>query len=258
MSNDSQVAGDIPKILTCDDDVRIAFHQLAGKTPGVVFLTGFMSDMSGGKALALEEMCRADGRAFLRFDYQGHGASSGEFADGTIGVWAGDALAALDRLTEGPQILVGSSMGGWIMLLVARARPDRVAGLVGIAAAPDFTERFYNDGLTDAQRDEMARTGRVVIPSDYEDDYTFTKDLIEDGRAQCLLEGPIAIDCPVRLLQGMRDDAVPWQTALSIQDKLRSDDVEVALVKDGDHRLSEPHDIERLLATVRGLAAKTD
>jgi len=242
-----------PQILTRETGASIAYHKLEGKSPGVVFMTGFMSDMEGGKALALEQLCRDRGHAFLRFDYQGHGASSGDFADGTIGLWAEDALAAFDALTDGPQIIVGSSMGGWMMLLTARARPDRIAGLVGIAAAPDFTENLLPQSLSEEHLDIIEKEGVVVIPSDYEDPYTITKALLEEGGKHTLLDDEIPLDCPVRLLQGMEDTSVPWERALKIQENLRSDDVEVILIKGGDHRLSEDHDLERLKRTVVGL-----
>ncbi len=255
---DDQTPGPAPSILTRDDGAAIAYHVLAGKKPGIVFLTGFMSDMTGGKALALESWCRKTDRAFLRFDYTGHGASSGAFADGTIGAWAEDAVFALDKLTQGPQVLVGSSMGGWIMLLAALARPERVAGLLGIAAAPDFTEDLMDGELTQEQRETMEREGRVEIPTDYDDPYVITKALIEDGRNNLLLRSPIALTCPVRLIQGMKDTDVPWKTALAIQDRLTGGDVEVTLVKDGDHRLSEPEDLARLTRTLEGLLEKIE
>ena len=242
-----------PQILARENGASIAYHKLAGKSPGVVFMTGFMSDMEGGKALALEQLCRDRGHAFLRFDYQGHGASSGAFADGTIGLWAEDALVAFDALTEGPQVLVGSSMGGWMMLLTARARPDRIAGLVGIAAAPDFTEDLLPQSLTEEHLETIEKEGVVVIPSDYEDPYTITKGLLEEGGNHVLLTSEIPLDCPVRLLQGMEDTSVPWERALKIQERLRSEDVEVILIKGGDHRLSEDHDLERLKRTVVSL-----
>ncbi len=242
-----------PRILTRENGASIAYHRLEGKSPGVVFMTGFMSDMTGGKALALEELCREMGHAYLRFDYQGHGESSGQFADGTIGIWSEDALAAVDELTEGPQVIGGSSMGGWIMMLTAIKRPERVAGLVGIAAAPDFTEGLLPPGLTEEQRNEIEENGLVVIPSGYEDDYVITKALLEDGRKHLLLRGEIPITCPVRLLHGIEDESVPWETALTIQQKLQSEDVEVIFIKHGDHRLSEDADIARLKTTVRGL-----
>jgi pimeloyl-ACP methyl ester carboxylesterase len=220
-----------------------------------MFLTGFMSDMTGSKALALESWCRAEGRAFTRFDYQGHGASSGAFRDGTIGLWAEDALAMLDQVARGPQILVGSSMGGWIMLLVALARPGRIRGLAGIAAAPDFTETLIWQKMTPEQHADMASQGFFEIPSDYGDaPYVITRQLIEDGRKRLLLDRALDINVPVRLIHGMEDPDVPWQTALALQEKLSSTDVEVTLVKGGGHRLSEPQDLQRLVATVSRLA----
>ncbi len=216
-------------------------------------MTGFMSNMNGDKALALESFAGERGHAFLRFDYQGHGQSSGVFADCTIRHWAEDALAALDELSEGPQILVGSSMGGWIMLLTALARPYRVAGLVGLAAAPDFTEDLLVKELTKDQMAEVEEKGFITVPSDYEDDYTFTKALFDDGRAHLVLREEIPLDCPVRLLHGLEDRSVPWQTALTLQEKLRSSDVEVSLIKGGDHRLSEAADLDRLTRTIQVL-----
>lgn len=218
-------------------------------------MTGFMSDMTGSKALALEELCRARGQAYLRFDYRGQGASSGAFKDGCIGDWADDALDVLDRLTQGPQVLVGSSMGGWIMLLTALARPLRVAGLVGIAPAPDFTENLIWRELTERQRCLMAEQGFVEIPSDYGDQpYVITQRLIEDGRQHLLLDkGQLPLAMPLRIIQGMEDKDVPWQTALNIQKAVESRDVEVTFVKAGGHRLSEPEDLARLTRTVAAL-----
>lgn len=220
---------------------------------------GFRSDMAGTKAIALENSCRENGRAFLRFDYFGHGESSGVFTDGTIGRWKDDAIAALTELTEGPQVLVGSSMGGWIALLAALARPDRVAGLVGIAAAPDFTEdlmwhRFSPDIIATLERD-----GVYYEPSEYDDiPYPITLRLIEEARAHLLLDRPIAIHCPVRLFQGMRDTGVPWMTATQLSDALLTEDVRVYLVKDGDHRLSRDADITRLCTAVEGLCRQVE
>ena len=213
-------------------------------------MTGFMSDMNGVKALALEQLCLKLGHAFLRFDYQGHGNSSGEFKNGTIGVWAQDALAAFDELTEGPQVIVGSSMGGWMMLLTAIQRSERVAGLVGVAAAPDFTENLLPKQLNTAQKVELHEKGLVVIPSEYEDPYTITKMLLEEGASHLVLHCEIPLDCPVRLLHGLKDTSVPWETAFETQKMLRSDDVEVTLIKNGDHRLSREEDVERLKQTV--------
>ena len=234
--------------------VRIAYcRTLAAaneKGPGIVFLGGFMSDMTGTKALALEAHAAKRGRAFLRFDYQGHGASSGLFEAGCIGLWTADALTAIDALTEGPQILVGSSMGGWIALKVALTRPERVAGLVGIAAAPDFIQAMW-DSFDAATRTAIVETGRVELPSDYGDEpYVISRVLIEDGRHQALLQAALPIHCPVRLLHGTADKSVPWKTALRIMEKLESGDVEVILIKDGDHRLSEPADLARLYTQI--------
>ena len=222
---------------------------------GIVFLTGFHSDMQGTKALALEQWCQDQGRAFLRFDYTGHGQSSGKFEDGCIGDWAADAIYALDELSEGPQILVGSSMGGWIMLLVALARPERVAGLLGLAAAPDFTEDLMWEELTDDQRGALNAQGRVDLPNDYDplEPCVITKKLIEDGKNNLLLRDPLNIQVPVRLIQGMKDADVPWATALKLQDALVTDDVEIQFVKGGDHRLSESQDLARLGRTLGSL-----
>ena len=239
----------------------VAYHATAGDVtgraaPGVIFLGGFMSDMTGTKALALEGYCRARGRAYLRFDYLGHGQSSGAFTEGTIGRWAADAIAVIDELTEGPQVLVGSSMGGWIMLLCALARPQRVAGLLGAAAAPDFTETLIRRDFDDAQRATLRREGVVNLPSDHDDrPYPISRALIEEARDHLLLGGPIALKCPVRLLHGMADGDVPWRTALELADRLVSDDVEVTLIKGGGHRLSEPPDLDRLRRALDGLIA---
>ena len=194
-----------PQTLTTTQGRRIAFHQTPGKGPGVVFLGGLKSDMQGSKALHLEDWARRTGRAFLRFDYSGHGESSGAFTDGCIGDWAEDAEATILTLTEGPQVLIGSSMGGWQALLLARKHPQIVAGLIGIAAAPDFTEDSMWAGFTEAQKAEMAGTGRVALPSDYGEPYIITRRMIEDGRDHLVLRSPLRIDAPVRLLQGTAD-----------------------------------------------------
>ena len=223
--------------------------------PGIVFLGGFKSDMTGTKALALEAFAQARGQGFLRFDYFGHGASSGKFEDGCIGRWAEDSIAALDALTEGPQILVGSSMGGWLMLLTALARPDRVAGLVGIAPAPDFTEDLMWAEFPEAIRQTILTEGRYARPSEYSDDpYVITRKLIEDGRNHLLLRGPIPLTCPVRLLHGMRDPDVPYAVSLRLAEALAGTDVSVTLVKDGDHRLSHEQDLELLRQIMDGIA----
>ncbi len=242
-------------ILARDDGSAIAYHALAGRSPGVVFIHGFRSDMTGGKATFVEEVCRARGNAFVRFDCTGHGASSGRFEDGCISDWAADCVSVLDRLTAGPQVIVGSSMGGWLMLLAALQRRDRVAGLVGLAAAPDFTEELVWQEFDEAQRRALVTQGRVELPDCFGDKptYPITRRLIEDGRQNLLFPGPIALDVPVRLIHGQQDADVPWQTALRLQDALISADVEVTLVKSGGHRLSEPQDLARLKAVLEGL-----
>ncbi|MFN3291940.1 MAG: alpha/beta hydrolase [Gemmobacter sp.] len=225
--------------LTTPQGRRIAFHRTAGRGPGVVFLGGFRSDMGGTKALALQGWAERQDRAFLRFDYSGHGESSGDFLDGCIGDWAEDAVAAISALTEGPQVLVGSSMGGWISLLTARALPARVAGLVGIAAAPDFTEDSMWAGFDAAQRAELAATGRVALPSEYSDEpYVITRRLIEDGRNHLVLRAPLRLPFPVRLLQGTADADVPPTVALRLLDHTDSPDLRLTLVKGADHRFS--------------------
>lgn len=245
-----------PDRLDTADGQALAYHRSPGGSPGVVFLGGYASDMTGTKATALEAHVRSRGHGFLRFDYRGHGQSSGRFEDGTIGRWRDDALAALDALTEGPQVLVGSSMGGWIALLAAVARPERVAGLVGIAAAPDFTEDLMWAELDAAQRTTLTRDRLLRLPSEYADEPSIvTMDLIEDGRDHLVLRAPIPIRVPVRLLQGMRDPDVPYRHALTLADRLEGDDVQVRLIKDGDHRLSTPRDLAILAETVDALLA---
>jgi pimeloyl-ACP methyl ester carboxylesterase len=241
-------------ILPRPGGATIAYHRLAGSAPGVVFLGGFRSDMTGTKALFLEDFCHRRGRAFVRFDYFGHGASSGDAALGTIGGWAEDAVAVLDSLTEGPQILVGSSMGGWIMVLAALARTERVRALVGVAAAPDFTEDLVWPRLSLTQQQESRESGAVTLPSEYDPaGYTYRLGLFEDGKRHVVMREAIALECPVRLLHGMRDVAVPWQRSLSLAERLNSRDVAVTLVKDGDHRLSSEADLARLGRTLDAL-----
>jgi len=220
---------------------RLAYHRTDAAGPGIVFLGGFMSDMSGTKAIWLEDWARDQGRAFLRFDYSGHGESSGAFEDGCIGDWAEDAYQAVTHLTEGPQILVGSSMGGWIALLLARRMPKRVAGLVGIAAAPDFTEDSMWPGLTDAQRDEITTHGQTAVPNDYDDrPYILTRRLFEDGQRQLVLRSPLALPFPVRLVQGTNDEAVATSVPLRLLDHADCPDMRLTLVKGADHRFSTP------------------
>ena len=234
---------------------RRRFAVANSRFPTVVFLGGFKSDMTGSKASALDQFCYARGLNFLRFDYSGHGASGGDFLDGTISRWTADALSAIDRLTEGKLILVGSSMGGWIMLRAAVQRRARIAGLIGIAAAPDFTVELIWDELSAGERTRLMQDGRLEQPSEYAaEPYVITRALIEDGRRHLLLHKPIAIDAPVRLLHGMADPDVPHRQSLRLAERLISQDVTLTLIKDGDHRLSRPQDLERICAAVAELA----
>ncbi len=244
-----------PEALALPDGTRIAYRRLAARDgdgrPGIVFLSGFASDMTGTKGTALATWAQERGRALLRFDYSGHDQSSGAFRDGTVGRWTADALAALDRLTAGPQILVGSSMGGWIMLLAALARPDRIAGLVGIAAAPDFTEDLIWAAMPPETRARLLAEGVIQQPSQYQDaPLEISRALIEDGRRHLVLHGPIDIRCTVRLLHGMADPDVLWQTSIRLAEQLAGENVTVMLIKDGDHRLSREEDLQRIFAAV--------
>jgi pimeloyl-ACP methyl ester carboxylesterase len=235
------------------DGIELAWALQRGHAPTVVFLPGFRSDMTGDKASALATLCAGRDQACLRFDYSGHGASGGRFEDGTIGQWFRDALTAIDYLSEGPLILVGSSMGGWIALLSALARRERIAALIGIAAAPDFTEALMWQAMMPVQRDTLMRDGILHVPSQYGDPTPITRALIEDGRNHLLMDRPIAIDCPVRLLHGQQDPDVPWETALRIAGRITGQDVQVILVKDGDHRLSRATDLTLLRQTLAAL-----
>jgi pimeloyl-ACP methyl ester carboxylesterase len=244
---------------------RIAIRARAGTAPGVFWLGGFKSDMKGTKAVALEEHALSTGRASIRFDYSGHGESSEKFEDGTISDWLEDALAVFKNRAKGPQIVVGSSMGGWMALLLARALASdpllsqnaKLAGLVLIAPAPDFTEELMWKNFSEEVRSEIETKGHWERPSVYGDDpYPITKKLIEDGRKHLIMGKPIQVKCPVRILQGVLDPDVPWQHAMKLVSCLAQDDVTITLVKDGDHRLSRPEDIERMLRTVDELAAE--
>ena len=248
---------DPPELLSRPDGSALAYRRVLGAAPGIVFLAGLRSDMTGNKAVFLDDYCRRRGRAYVRFDYFGHGASSGDFAQGTVGRWAEDAVAVIDALTRGPQILVGSSLGGWIMLLAALARRDRVRALVGVAAAPDATEDLLWPRLAAAQRSELMKNGSVTLPSEYDPDgYTYSRNLIEEGRRHLLMRGTIELDCPVRLLHGIGDTSVPWQTSLRLAEHLASRDIALTLVKDGDHRLSTAADLARLGDTLDRLAGR--
>ncbi|MBB6011604.1 pimeloyl-ACP methyl ester carboxylesterase [Aquamicrobium lusatiense] len=243
------------------DGTNIAVRRQEGDAPGVMWLGGYKSDMLGTKAEALAEWATGQGRAFLRHDYSGHGESGGEFADGTISKWLRESLAVFARHTRGPQVLVGSSMGGWIALRMVQellqAGESRVRGLVLIAPAPDFTAELVEPAMTDEQRRELAEQGYFEIPSDYVDEpYIYTRNLIEDGRANLMMSAPIDTHCPVHILQGMQDESVPHSHALKLVSLLPADDVTLSLVPDGDHRLSRPQDIELLISAVRDMAAQ--
>ena len=235
------------------DGVALAWVRTPGRGPTAVFLPGYRSDMTGTKAMEAEAFCVEHGTACLRLDYSGHGASGGAFTDGTVGRWTDDALLLIDRLTEGPVVLVGSSMGGWIALLAALARPERVAGLIGIAAAPDFTEELMWQAMMPEERARLERDGVLHIPSQYGDPTPVTAALITDGRARLLLDRPVPLRCPVRLLHGQQDPDVPWQTALRLAERLEAGDVQATLIKDGDHRLSRPSDLALLRRALGGL-----
>jgi pimeloyl-ACP methyl ester carboxylesterase len=232
----------------------IAYEALPGTGPAIVFLGGLKSDMTGTKASFLSDWCARRGRAFLRFDYTGHGASSGRFEDGTIGAWTADALSVIAATVPWKAVLVGSSMGGWVMLEAALAVPERVAALVGIAAAPDFTEELIWDELAPAARAALARDGAVTLPNPYDPQgYRIGRALIEEGRQRLRLRAPIPLAFPTRLLHGQRDAEVPWQTALRLAERLAGEDVQVTLIKDGDHRLSREADLALLAATLSAL-----
>jgi pimeloyl-ACP methyl ester carboxylesterase len=236
----------------------LAVRAQSGAGPGLFWLGGFKSDMKGTKAQALADWAGRQGRACVRFDYSGHGESEGAFEDGTIGHWLADSIAVFDAFCRGPQILVGSSMGGWLALLLVQAlrrRPSpssaSVAGLVLIAPATDFTEELMWKRFTPAIKAELEQKGRWERPSDYSvEPYIVTKQLIEEGRDHLLLGGMIETGCPVRILQGVEDPDVPWQHAKALVARLARDEVVLTLIKDGDHRLSRPEDIERLLGAV--------
>lgn len=247
----------MPEFLLTDAGRRIAHHFTPGKSPGVVFLGGFRSDMEGTKALFLEDWARKEGRAFLRFDYSGHGSSSGAFEDGAIGDWADDAAAIIAAKLPAPHILVGSSMGGWIALLLARARPETVAGLVTIAAAPDFTRRIWHDEMDEPQREAVIMSGRLEAPSAYSDEpYVFTRRLFEDGAEHLVLDDPLHLPFPVRFLQGTADEDVPEAEALRLLDHASGPDMRLTLVKGADHRFSGPEELALIGAALAEVAAR--
>ena len=235
---------------------RIAVRARVGDKPGLFWLGGFKSDMRGTKALALDEWAAERKRACTRFDYSGHGESGGDFVDGTIGRWLAESVAVFERFCEGPQVVIGSSMGGWMALLLARELAKRPAsraslkGLVLIAPAPDFTEELMWKGFSPDARREIETTGQWLRPSEYGDAYPITRNLIEEGRNHLLLGGAIEVGCPVHILQGAKDPDVPWKHAFALAHRLPAEDVVLTMIQDGDHRLSRPQDIARILAAV--------
>lgn len=245
----------IAKINTNDGHV-LAYSRVEGQSPKptVLFLGGFMSDMNGTKAQALHQWAQTNNRSFIRFDYVGHGASSGKFTDGTIGLWLANVLTIFDQLTAGPVIVVGSSMGGWLMLLLALQRSERVQALVGIASAPDFTELLMWDLMDEPIKQELTSKGIYTLKSEYgESPYPISWKLIEEGRNHVLLHKPIALQCPVRLIHGMKDNDVPYQLSLQLSHDLESTDVRTILCKQGDHRMSSAEDIQLLIETIESL-----
>lgn len=232
------------------DGRKLAYVAQPGAGPGIVFLGGFKSDMSGSKATHLEAFAQAQGRAYLRLDYSGHGASEGAFVDGTIGRWARDAEAVISAVTDGPQVIVGSSMGGWIALLLARDRRVEISGLVTIAAAPDFTEDGFWAGFSEAERATLMRDGVIHVPSEYGDPYPISRTLIEEGRDNLVLRSPLALDVPVRMLQGTRDTSVPVTTAVRLLDHTVAEDMALEIVKGADHSFSSPANLTRIEAAI--------
>jgi pimeloyl-ACP methyl ester carboxylesterase len=256
----SAVPADPTFIEVGSDSRRIAVRARPGISPGLFWMGGFKSDMQGGKAVALDAWAAGHDRGCVRFDYSGHGESGGAFIDGTIGRWLEDSAAVFDAFCRGPQVVIGSSMGGWMALLLARALARRgspgratLAGLVLIAPAPDFTEELMWKGFSPEVREEIERNGVWMRPSEYGEPYPITKALIEEGRNHLLLGGSIDVGCPVRILQGAKDPDVPWQHAFKLAHRLPSDDVVLTMIQDGDHRLSRPQDIARIIAAVKEL-----
>jgi pimeloyl-ACP methyl ester carboxylesterase len=240
---------------------RIATRRREGRSPGLLWLGGFRSDMKGTKAASLDAFAAEHNQAYVRFDYSGHGESSGDFKDGTIGQWLEESVAVFDAFCEGPQVLVGSSMGGWMALLLARtiaARKEKanasLAGLVLIAPAPDFTEELMWKAFSPDIRNEVETKGAWYRPSEYGEPYPITRQLIEEGCNHLLLHQRLDLGCPVRILQGAQDEDVPWQHAFKLTHCLPSDDVVLTLIQDGDHRLSRPQDISRIFAAVKELS----
>ncbi len=238
--------------LKLNSEIEIAYTQLAGNGPGIIFCGGFMSDLFGTKATYLEQFCRKHHLAFLRFDYRGHGQSTGDMQTANISLWKADALAVLEQLTTGPQILIGSSMGAWIAILLAQAKPERIKKIMAIAPAPDFTEDLIWASLSKEKQARLLQNETLNFPSQYPKPYAITREFIEDGRRNLILRRPIDLQCPVHLLHGMQDTDVPWQTSINLAEKIQAMDVKITLIKDGDHRLAREEDLrcmEQILQT---------
>lgn len=246
-----------PDYFTTPAGHKIAFHQHGGKAPGVVFLGGFMSDMNGSKATYLESWAKADGHSFLRFDYSGHGQSSGAFTQGSIGAWAEDAAAIINAQTKGPQLLIGSSMGGWISLILAQRKLVNIAGFLGIAAAPDFTQDSMWAQMSDEQRRKLETEGQIEVPSDYDDPYPITKQLIEDGRNHLILRAPLDLPFPVHLLHGTADRDVEMSRPLAIMDHATCADMSLTFVKGANHSFSAPENLALMSKTAQEILSKT-
>lgn len=243
-----------PQFLNTPSGRRIAYHQTKGKAPGIIFLGGFKSDMTGSKALYLEQWARDINHSFIRFDYSGHGQSSETFQDGTIGSWLEDSQQVLTQLCNLPQVLVGSSMGGWLSLLLAKTNSDKVSGLVTIACATDFTTKLLKPTLTELQLHTINNTGAVSIHSDYDNQpYTITEKLLSEGDNHLLLKGTIPINCPVHMLHGTHDQDVPWQISLETMEQLESKMATLELIKHGDHRLSKEAELVRIVHAIQCL-----
>lgn len=236
---------------------KLAYRKVKGKSPGVLFLPGYGSNMNGQKAESLEEFCRSLGHSYLRFDYTGHGASEGVLSEGTIGTWKKDVLFVLDELAEGPQILVGSSIGGWLMLLAAIARPEKTAALVGISTAADHIVTSFNS-LPLETRKEFEEKGEWTVPTKHSEEghYKFSMDFLKEAENHCVLQSPIPITCPVRLIHGLKDEDVPWHISMQVAERVLSPDVDVILRRHGQHRMSEKDDIKLMVYTIDDLIDK--
>lgn len=244
MADPLQTTSDSVEYVTRGHGERLAVSRIHGHAPGVIFFGGLRSDMDGAKALHVESVCRREGRACTRFDYSGHGRSGGRFEDGTISSWLADAERVVDSVGNGPHILVGSSLGGWLALLLAIEKPDCAAAIVGISAAADFTAHVRDRLFSDTQRTELATDGRVLVPDCHGGPpFVITRDLIEDGERHLLLNRTsLPIKCPVRLICARTDRDIPWDTGLKLSDKMQSEDVQVTVIKDGEHQLARPSD----------------